>query len=230
MGILDKLSLLLKHRDKYPPYKNWDKETVKRWEGIRVGYVYKKEEELFKQLLMKEELNVLDLACGSGRYTEMLNSEKYVGLDFSPAMLKLAKQRYPENQFILADAFHLPFKEEVFNQVFASRFIHHHPDLRDFYHEVSKVLFKNGVFIFDITHKLSLPYILARILNITLYARKQHGFTVECNPVLALSESITAFFLPSVIYSLIPENLSRLIDKLFSKIFPSRSFCRMKKR
>lgn len=230
MGLLDKLSLLFKHRDKYPPYKDWDKETVQRWEGIRVGYVYKKEKELFKSLLIDKKLNVLDLACGSGRYTKMLNAGKYVGLDFSPAMLKLAKERYPENHYILADAFHLPFKEEVFNQVFACRFIHHHSDLRVFYHEIAEVLSKDGVFIFDITHKLSLPYILAKILNITLYARKQHGFTEECNPVLVLSESVTAFFLPSVVYSLIPERLSLYIDKLFSKIFPSRSFCRMRKR
>jgi SAM-dependent methyltransferase len=59
---------------------------------------------------------ILEVGCGSGYYSEILShlldrSVRYLGLDYSAAMLQLARKRYPEQAFILADGTALPFAE-----------------------------------------------------------------------------------------------------------------------
>ena len=225
MGALKKLGLLLKARGKYPPYKDWDEATVHQWENIRKGYVYEREREIFARLRKGYSERVLDLACGSGRYTEMFECRDYVGVDFSSAMLRLAKKRYPEAHFVLADAFCLPFRDGVFDEVFACRFIHHYTDLFGFYCEVRRILSANGVFVFDLTHKLSIPYVIARLLRITLYAKNKSEFIAEYDSILSVVDSVEFFFLPSILYSLMSRLVSGKIDDLFSRFLPTRSFC-----
>jgi SAM-dependent methyltransferase len=57
---------------------------------------------------------ILEVGCGSGYYSEILayllnRSVRYIGLDYSAAMLQLARKRYPEHVFVLADGTVLPF-------------------------------------------------------------------------------------------------------------------------
>ncbi len=59
---------------------------------------------------------ILEVGCGSGYYSEILPylldcSVRYLGLDYSAAMLELARKHYPEHAFVLADATALPFAE-----------------------------------------------------------------------------------------------------------------------
>ena len=59
---------------------------------------------------------ILEVGCGSGYYSEILShlldrSVRYLGLDYSAAMLELARKRYPEQAFVLADGTALPFAE-----------------------------------------------------------------------------------------------------------------------
>lgn len=220
--------LLLRARRKYPPYKDWTEAKVQDWEKLRFGYVFQREKQIFKDLMGDNNHGfVLDLACGSGRYTTLFNpASQYVGLDFSPSMLKLSRKRNPRHDFILADAFHLPFRNNVFNLVFACRFVHHYDKLSGFYMENDRVLKQDGAFMFDVTHKLSLPYLLAKLLHITLHGKDPER---ELNHVFTPQKVRRDFFLPSVAYSIIPTRVSRAIDNLFSRLLPSRSFWKVTK-
>jgi SAM-dependent methyltransferase len=64
---------------------------------------------------------VLDVACGTGFFTQHLGSE-VTGLDQSEAMLKVARGRVPWAEFVRGDAFQMPFMDRFFNRVFASFF------------------------------------------------------------------------------------------------------------
>jgi SAM-dependent methyltransferase len=64
---------------------------------------------------------VLDVACGTGFLTQHLESD-LTGLDQSEAMLKVARRRMPWAEFVLGDAFRMPFAEDSFDRVFASFF------------------------------------------------------------------------------------------------------------
>jgi len=59
---------------------------------------------IFQQLPKKQNLKVLDIACGNGRFIEFLekklnNNFDYLGLDNSKELLKIAKNRFPKKQF-----------------------------------------------------------------------------------------------------------------------------------
>src|ERR687889_1466148 len=64
---------------------------------------------------------VLDVACGTGFFTQHLGSE-VTGLDQSEAMLKVARERVPWAEFVRGDAFRMPFAERSFGRIFASFF------------------------------------------------------------------------------------------------------------
>jgi ubiquinone/menaquinone biosynthesis C-methylase UbiE len=54
-------------------------------------------------------LSLLEIGCGSGYYCEVFatlakSMVRYTGIDYSPAMIKRAKYRYPDGNFVLGDA------------------------------------------------------------------------------------------------------------------------------
>src|SRR5262249_18080901 len=73
---------------------------------------------------------VLDLCCGQGNVSAALTSLgcDVVGVDFSPAMLALARKQAPSVTFIEADAQDLPFDDAAFEIVVSNLGICHVPD------------------------------------------------------------------------------------------------------
>src|SRR5207253_1749567 len=59
----------------------------------------------------------LDVACGTGFLTRHLRGE-IVALDQSEAMLELAREQAPDAEYVLGDAFALPFADDSFERVF----------------------------------------------------------------------------------------------------------------
>lgn len=68
---------------------------------------------------------ILDLGCGTGALTNELAARagEVIGLDASPHMVKAARERYPEIDFITGDALDLPF-ENRFDVVFSNAVFH----------------------------------------------------------------------------------------------------------
>ena len=61
------------------------------------------EDARYLQFLIRPELRVLDLGCGNGDLLSRLRPAEGIGVDFSPAMVAVAKNRYPHLQFIVGD-------------------------------------------------------------------------------------------------------------------------------
>jgi demethylmenaquinone methyltransferase/2-methoxy-6-polyprenyl-1,4-benzoquinol methylase len=76
---------------------------------------------LFHAISLLRQATVLDVACGTGFFTQHLGSE-VTGLDQSEAMLKVARERVPWAEFVRGDAFRMPFAERCFGRIFASFF------------------------------------------------------------------------------------------------------------
>ncbi len=78
----------------------------------------------------KAGVKALDLCCGQGNASEALVGRgcHVVGIDFSPAMLTIARQRVPNATFFEADAQDLPFTGAEFDIVVSNVGVCHVPD------------------------------------------------------------------------------------------------------
>lgn len=57
-------------------------------------------ERLVKKVLSAfSDCSVLDVACGYGRFASVFSPDKYLGIDFSEAMVALGKERNPDYKF-----------------------------------------------------------------------------------------------------------------------------------
>jgi ubiquinone/menaquinone biosynthesis C-methylase UbiE len=62
----------------------------------------------------KQTDSLLDVGCGSGISTAFWNC-KTTGIDPSKNLIALAKKKYPDCEFIVAPAEHIPFKDKEFD-------------------------------------------------------------------------------------------------------------------
>lgn len=92
---------------------------------------------------------VLDLCCGHGELTAMLADAgvEVTGLDFSPEMLALARERAPRARLVEGDAGALPFEDGSFDAVVCNFGMMHLPDQPRALGEIARVLRPDGRFV-----------------------------------------------------------------------------------
>ncbi len=98
---------------------HWDgvAEKMRAWKGLGGYYQTRLSEDY--QFLVPPGLRVLEVGCGQGDLLAALRPALGVGVDFSPKMLELARQRHPELRFIQADAHQLHL-DETFDVILLS--------------------------------------------------------------------------------------------------------------
>jgi len=105
---------------------------------------------LFTDFLVPGD-KILDIGCGNGRFFELCNNKiSYFGIDSSEELIKIAKNRYAEANFQVADALKLPFSDNYFDKVYSIAVFQHIPSKefrQQFLNEVKRVL-KPGGFLF----------------------------------------------------------------------------------
>lgn len=101
---------------------------------------------------------VVDLGCGSGLWAEELSSANYqvFGIDISHAMIKIARQRVPDAEFLVGSLFQAEIPScnavtsigECLNYLFDVE--NNHQTILKLFHRIYSALKPGGVFIFDI--------------------------------------------------------------------------------
>lgn len=95
--------------------------------------------------------NILDLCTGTGDLARILKEKytdaKITGVDFSPKMLDIARQKHPDIEFLQADATNLPFGDESFDLCVISFGLRNIEDMQKALAEIYRVLKKSGIFI-----------------------------------------------------------------------------------
>ena len=83
---------------------------------------------LFEKYINPDD-NFLDLGCGNGRFCEIVKNytERYVGIDSCKGLIKIAKQKNPNANFIEASALNIPFPENYFDKIYSIAVLHHIP-------------------------------------------------------------------------------------------------------
>jgi len=166
----------------------------------------------------------LDIGVGTGRMVAPLLSQglKVVGLDISEGMLRIAKSK--GTSVVCGDARCIPFKDETFAVAIASRVLIHLSDPAC-YQEASRVLRKNGTFVFDTLNKKSLRWLYAFLSNRIV----SHNLESESKTLQKLAEAgfsfekkIYRFFLPQLFYSKSSGRVLGIINKIDRFILRSR--------
>ncbi|MFC7166751.1 class I SAM-dependent methyltransferase [Halospeciosus flavus] len=159
-----------------------------------------------------EDKRVLEIACGTGRFTVMLaeRGAEITGLDISGPMLQEGREKAQQAgvadhlEFMRGDAARLPFPDDYFDTVFAMRFFHLADTPAKFLSEMARVS-KNQVF-FDTFNRFSTRSIYNWLLPMgsRLYGRDEVEDLVS-GAGLSLVDAEHDFVLPYGLYRQIPD-------------------------
>jgi ubiquinone/menaquinone biosynthesis C-methylase UbiE len=162
-----------------------------------------------------EDKRVLEVACGTGRFTVMLaeRGADIVGVDISAAMLEEGRAKAQSAgvsdtiEFMRGDAGRLPFPDDHFDTVIAMRFFHLADTPKSFLSEMRRVS-KNQVF-FDTFNRFSTRsiYNWALPMGSRLYSRYEVDSLLE-KAGLELVGAEHDFVFPYGFYRKIPDDVA----------------------
>ena len=159
-----------------------------------------------------EDKRVLEIACGTGRFTVMLaeRGADITGLDISGPMLQEGRQKAKQSgvddhlEFMRGDAARLPFPDDHFDSVFAMRFFHLADTPAKFLTEMARVA-KDQVF-FDTFNRFSTRSLYNWLLPMgsRLYANREVEGLVD-GAGLHLADAEHDFVVPYGFYRAVPD-------------------------
>jgi ubiquinone/menaquinone biosynthesis C-methylase UbiE len=182
-------------------------------------------EKLLFQSYIKPGMNILDLGVGGGRTTAYLSriASRYIGIDYSGAMVQACKNKFPYQDFRLADASDLSlFEDESFDAVVFSfngidSVIPYEKRSRCL-RECWRVLRPEGVFIFSAHNPRSL---LVRAAwdggRLKAFARRFMSQRNVCFPLVVIL--LTAVKAAHAFFSAVTKSMLRVIRRI-----PNRAF------
>jgi ubiquinone/menaquinone biosynthesis C-methylase UbiE/ribosomal protein L37AE/L43A len=151
------------------------------WERSDRLYEDRVEAAALKKLLPPAGERILEVGAGAGRnVTRYHNFQQVTLVDYARSQLELAQQRLGREDrycFVIADAYHLPFAEGVFDCVTMIRTLHHMVDPISALQQVRDVSHSGAVFILEFANKRNLKAILRWI------ARRQDWNPFHRGPV-----------------------------------------------
>lgn len=97
---------------------------------------------------------ILDLGCGNGRLKEIIGDKfDYYGVDTSGALIRIAKNKYPDGNFFVSKPLSLPFENNFFDKVFCLAVFHHIPSeaiRKEFLEEIKRILKPKGQIVLTV--------------------------------------------------------------------------------
>ena len=103
---------------------------------------------LLSIITLKENSNVLDVACGNGSLLAALNKKTKIngyGIDIAEKMIENAITKNPGMEFHAADCESIPFQNETMDIITVCATYHHFPDVAAFAAEAKRLLKPNGM-------------------------------------------------------------------------------------
>ncbi len=149
----------------YPNPEYWDSRTPLHLSMPKFFHLYQNlNDKKLRFFLNKLRGKILDAGCGDGRFIAYAD----VGVDFSRGMLKRAKSRHQDRDFVRASILHLPFEDKAFSAAFTvDVLLHIQPEKRkDALREVDRVADYSYNFLPE--HRTIIPFIFELLRTIPL--------------------------------------------------------------
>lgn len=205
---------------------HWDKIARKtdRWES-KGGYYHKRLREIY-EFLVPPGQRVLEIGCGKGDLLAALKPTYGVGIDFSPEMIKRARDHHPEIRFIEADAHYLTAIDETFDVIILSDLVNDLWDVQAAFDQIIRVSTARTRIILNLYSRMwELPLKIAHLLNLATPLLPQNWLTVEdVSGLLELSDVDIIRHCPEILWPLETPFISRLFNKYLAKLWPFRYF------
>lgn len=171
--------------------------------------------------------SVVDLGCGSGVFTHLLQRAGYdcVGLDISGKLIAAGRRKHPDLPFLQGDIEHLPLADASFDGVLLSGVVHHLPDPSRCAAEVFRVLRPHGRFVAFDPNRMNPFMWLYRDPASPLYSPL--GVTANERPVLAREVAATfaragfevsSHYLSGLTYRYVASSRARFVLPLYNLI------------
>ncbi|QSW98382.1 class I SAM-dependent methyltransferase [Haloterrigena alkaliphila] len=183
---------------------------------------------VLEAIMPVEDRNILEIACGTGRFTVMLAEQgaDVVGLDISAAMLQQGRNKRENTalegtlEFLRGDAGRLPFPDDHFDTVIAMRFFHLADDPEAFLKEMRRV--SSDQIVFDTFNRFSARsiYNWALPMGSRLYSKSEVAVLLA-KTNLTLVDVEDDFLVPYGLYRSIPNGLAspiRGLDELIGSL------------
>ena len=144
-------------------YTGRDYRTV--WQKPEAKFEDRFEEKIIEQMMPTKLGWFIDVGGGYGRLCPQYTREgrKVVLVDYATNLLDMAAREYGMNKdifFIAANAYHLPFQDEVFDAAITIRTFHHMNLPLKFFQEFSRVLRSRSEVLFEYSNKRNILRIL----------------------------------------------------------------------
>jgi ubiquinone/menaquinone biosynthesis C-methylase UbiE len=182
-------------------------------------------ESVFAALAPVEDKTILELACGTGRFSVLLaeRGADVVGLDISAPMLAEGRAKAKRAgvadtiAFMRGDAGRLPFPDDHFDAVFAVRFFHLAPTPEAFLTEMARV--STDQVVFDTYNRVSARavYNWALPMGSRLYDRREVDEMLAAAD-LRLTDETHEFVVPFGLYRKLPGGIARPLRDVASVV------------
>ena len=100
-------------------------------------------EKVFLPRVLFPGAKVLDVGCASGGFFNIMRSFEpsidYTGIDLSVKAVEMARERYPEANFIVTEGFELPFDDDSFDLVHCTSIFNNEPNYQTMLQEMYRV-------------------------------------------------------------------------------------------
>jgi len=123
---------------------------------------------------IENDVKVLDLGCGNGRFYELLKPKKvdYLGIDNSSSLLEKARENFPDAKFKLGDMVDLDLSDGSFDAILSIASFHHIPSRKlrkKVVDEMYRVLKSDGVLIITVWNLFQWKYLVNLVKAITSF-------------------------------------------------------------
>lgn len=152
------------------------------------------------KLCIQRELDTrgftLDLGCGTGDFSVLFPSDKYLGIDVSKSYIDYAKKKYKNYSFLVGDATNMNF-DMKFDNVLILGMLHHLRDdeIRTILSLLCKILKRKGVLLIieDIPHfrAENLLGILVRKFDVGKFIRSHEEYGLLYKRYFNITKSYT---------------------------------------
>jgi ubiquinone/menaquinone biosynthesis C-methylase UbiE len=117
-----------------------------------------KYQEILSRVDFSESESIIDIGCGTGTFLGIImqlvdGNSRLVGVDLSYEMIKIAHEKFPEIDFIVADSDNLPIRDDHFSRVISVTHLQNLPHPEKTIDEMKRVSTKDAKVAISILRK-----------------------------------------------------------------------------